>query len=257
MALHLGRLWSVFEFHLVGYRRVWRGSTWSTFLLPLLTMLGFGLGVGAYVAGGVDGVRYLDWIVPGLMAQTAMQTALGETSWPVLSKFEWIKTYMAQSAAPLRVSDVLGGQLAFVVFRVLIAVAAFLGVAALFGAAHSGWAVLAIPAAVLTGLAVAAPMTAFSASVHSDSYLAIVIRFGVVPMSLFSGVFFPLSLLPPALRAVAWALPLWHGVDLCRAATLGVARPATTVLLHLVVLGAWAGAGWVLALWRFRARLVF
>ncbi len=250
-------LWSVFEFHLISYKRVWRASTWSSFVLPLLTMLGFGLGVGAYVPGGVDGVRYLDWIVPGLMAQTAMQTALGETSWPVLSKFEWIKTYLAQVAAPLRVADVLGGQLAFVLFRVLIAVAAFLGVAALFGAAHSGWAVLAVPAAALTGLAVATPMTAFSASITTDSYLAIVIRLGIVPMSLFSGVFFPLDVLPLGLRVVAWALPLWHGVDLCRAATLGVALPVPTMLVHLVVLAAWAGVGWALAWWRFRKRLVY
>src|SRR3954447_583213 len=232
-------LWSVFEFHLVGYRRVWRASTWSSFVLPLLTMLGFGLGVGAYVSGGVDGVPYLDWIVPGLMAQTAMQTALGETSWPVLSKFEWIKTYLGQVAAPLRVGDVLGGQLLFVLFRVLIAVTAFLAVAALFGAVHSGWAVLAVPAALLTALAIATPMTAFSASITTDSYLAIVLRLGIVPMSLFSGVFFPLDLLPRSMRVIAEALPLWHGVALCRAATLGMALPAPVVLAHLVVLAAW------------------
>jgi lipooligosaccharide transport system permease protein len=250
-------LWSVFEYYLVAYRRVWRATTWSSFVLPLLTMLGFGLGVGSYVSGGVDGVRYLDWIVPGLMAQTAMQTALGETSWPVLSKFEWIKLYLGQVAAPLRVADILGGQTLFVLFRVLIAVAAFLGVAALFGAAHNGWAVLAVPAAVLTGLAVAMPMTAFSASIMTDSYLAIVIRLGIVPMSLFSGVFFPLHLLPPVLQVVAWVLPLWHGVDLCRAATLGDALPAPILLAHLGVLALWAGVGWALALGRFRARLVY
>src|SRR3954454_23190767 len=114
----------VLEYHLVNYRRTWRSSALSTLIMPLLIMLGFGLGVGAYVSGGVDGVPYLDWIVPGLMAQTAMQTALGETSWPVLSKFQWIKTYLGQVAAPLRVGDVLGGQLLFVLFRVLIAVTA-------------------------------------------------------------------------------------------------------------------------------------
>jgi lipooligosaccharide transport system permease protein len=250
-------LWSVFEFHLVGYRRVWRASTWSSFVLPVLTMLGFGLGVGSYVSGGVGGVPYLDWIVPGLMAQTAMQTALGETTWPVLSRFEWNKIYLGQTAAPLRVSDVLGGQLLFVLFRILLAVAAFLAVAAMFGAAHSGWAVLAVPAALLTGLAVAAPMTAFTASITTESLLPIVLRLGVVPMSLFSGVFFPLPLLPSGLRLAAEVLPLWHGVDLCRAATLGVHLPASTLLIHLAVLALWAGAGWVLALRRFHRRLVY
>jgi lipooligosaccharide transport system permease protein len=245
----------VLEYHLVHYSRTWRSNALSTFILPLLIMVGFGLGVGGYVRGGVDGVSYLDWMVPGVIASTAVQTALGEATWPVLSYFEWLKTYFAQAAAPLRVADILGGHLAFMMVRVLIAVGAFLLVAAAFGALRSPWAPAVLPIGVLTAFAVAAPVAAFSASVSTDSYLAVLMRFAVLPMSLFSGVFFPVESLPVVLRAVAYALPLWHGVDLSRAATLGLA-PGWGALGHVLYLLAWCVAGWFLAVRRFRRRLV-
>lgn len=245
----------VLEYHLVNYRRTWRASALSTFVLPLLAMLGFGVGVGAYVPAGVDGVPYLDWLVPGLVASTAMQTAIGEATWPVLSYFEWLKVYFAQAAAPLRVGDILGGHLAYMLFRILMSATAFLVVAVLFGAVHSWWAPLTLVVAPLVGLAVAAPTVAYSASVPSDSYLAILMRFAILPMSLFSGVFFPVESLPVVLRWVAWALPLWHGVDLSRDAMLG-RPPGWSGLWHVVYLLAWCALGWSLAHARFRRRLV-
>ncbi|WIM97792.1 ABC transporter permease [Actinoplanes oblitus] len=246
----------VLEYHLVNYRRTWRSSALSTLVLPLLTMLGFGLGVGGYVQTDIDGAAYLDWIVPGLIASTAAQTALGEATWPVLSSFEWMKTYFAQAAAPLRVADILGGHLAFMLFRVLLGSTAFLLVAACFGTLHSPAVVAVPPLAALIGLSVAAPVVAYTASIRSDSYLAILFRFAVLPMSLFSGVFFPIESLPPLLRWVAYALPLWHGVDLTRAATLGL-NPGVAGLWHVLYLLAWCAAGCFLAHWRYQRRLVF
>jgi lipooligosaccharide transport system permease protein len=246
---------SVLEYHLTSYRRIWRSSVLSSFVLPLLTMLGFGLGVGAYVRGGVDGVPYLDWMVPGLIASTAMQIGIGDSTWAVLGGFEWRRIYYGQAAAPLRVADIVDGHLAFVLFRVLTSAGAFLLIATTFGTMHSWWAPATLPVAVLVGLAVAAPTFAYSATIRSDSYLAILFRIGVIPMSLFSGVFFPVEQLPGALRWIAYALPLWHGVDLSRAATLGVA-PAWSVTGHLVYLAVWAAVGWWLAWRAFTRRLV-
>jgi lipooligosaccharide transport system permease protein len=245
----------VLEYHLVSYRRVWRSSVLSSFVLPLLTMLGFGVGVGAYVTGGVEGVPYLDWMVPGLIASTAMQVAIGDSTWPVLGGFEWQRIYFGQAAAPLRVADILDGHLAFVVFRTLISCAAFLVIATAFGTMHSWSALLTLPIAALVGLAVATPAFAYAATVRIDSYLAVLFRLGVIPMSLFSGVFFPVESLPGLLRWIAYALPLWHGVDLSRAATLGVA-PAWSPVGHVLYLALWAGAGWLLAYRAFRRRLV-
>ena len=251
----LGSAPYVLEYHLVNYRRTWRSSALSSFVLPLLTMLGFGVGVGAYVRGGVGGVPYLDWMVPGLIASTAVQTAIGESSWPVFSYFEWLRSYSAQAAAPLRVSDILDGHLAFAMFRVLSAALAFLLITTAFGTMHSWWALATLPIAALVGLAVATPTFAYAASVQVDSYLAVLFRLGMIPMSLFSGVFFPVESLPAGLRWIAYTLPLWHGVDLSRAATLGVA-PAWSPVGHVLYLTLWAGAGWLLAHRAFRRRLV-
>ena len=245
----------VLEYHLVSYRRIWRSSVLSSFVLPLLTMLGFGVGVGAYVTGGVEGVPYLDWMVPGLIASTAMQVAVGDSAWPVLGGFQWQRIYFGQAAAPLRVADILDGHLAFVVFRTLTSCAAFLLIAAAFGTTHSWWAPATLLIAVLVGLAVATPTFAYAATIRTDGYLAVLFRLGVIPMSLFSGVFFPVESLPGALRWIAYVLPLWHGVDLSRAATLGVA-PAWSPVGHVLYLALWAGVGWLLAHRQFRRRLV-
>ncbi|MEW2328547.1 ABC transporter permease [Micromonospora chersina] len=246
---------AVLSHHLVGYRRTWRAGVFSSFLLPTLTVLGFGVGVGAYVDQGVGGVTYLDWLVPGLIASTAFQVAVAESTWPVLSNFRWIRTYHAQVAAPLRIGDILGGHLAFVLFRVFTSTAAFLLVTALFGALRSPWALIVLPVSLLLGLAVAAPVFAFAAAVPGDSYLALLFRFAVIPMTLFAGVFFPVGSLPDGLRQFAYATPLWHGVDLCRAATLGVA-PEWSVTGHLLYLAVWAGVGWWLARRVFHRQLV-
>jgi lipooligosaccharide transport system permease protein len=246
---------AVFEYHLVSYRRTWRASVVSSFVLPLLTVLGFGLGVGAYVDGGVAGLPYLDYLIPGLIASTAVQVAVGDSTWPVLGHLKWIRTYHAQVASPVRIADIVGGQLAFVGFRVVSTTLAFLLVAAAFGTLHAPWAALTVPVSVLVGLAVAAPTMAYSASVESDSYLVILYRLGLIPMTLFAGVFFPVASLPAGLRAIAYATPLWHGVELCRAATLGV-PPAWSAAAHLGYLALWLAAGWWLTRRVFRNRLV-
>ncbi|MBE1492789.1 ABC transporter permease [Plantactinospora soyae] len=246
---------AVLEYHLVAYRRTWRAGVFSSFLLPLLTVVGFGVGVGAYVDAGVGGVAYLDFIVPGLIASTALQVGVAESSWPVLGNFEWIKIYFAQASTPLRVVDIVGGHLAFVLFRVLTSSLAFLLVAALFGTLHSAWALATPLLVLLIGFSVATPVFAYTSSIRSDSYLAMLFRFAVIPMTLFAGVFFPVESLPAVLRWLAYVSPLWHGVDLCRAATLGVA-PAWSVPGHLLYLAAWGGVGWLLAVSRFRRRLV-
>jgi lipooligosaccharide transport system permease protein len=246
---------AVLEYHLISYRRTWRSSVTSSFVLPLLTVLSFGVGVGALVDGGVGGVRYLDYLMPGLIASTAFQVAVGDCTWPVLGHFKWIRTYHAQVASPLRIVDVVGGHLAFVGFRVLISTLAFVLVAGVFGALRSPWAVLTVPVCLLLGFAGAAPTMAYSASVRSDSFLVMLYRFGLIPMSLFAGVFFPVESLPVALRWLAYVSPLWHGVDLCRAATLGV-PPEWSASGHVAYLALWAAAGWWLAARVFRRKLV-
>src|SRR4051794_32338713 len=108
----------VFEHRMVLYRRVWRGSLFTTFLLPLMFLLGMGISVGTYVnAGGQLGVPYMDYIAPGLLASTVLQVAIGETTWPILGAFSWVRIYHAMRASPLLPRDLVGGELAWVGVR--------------------------------------------------------------------------------------------------------------------------------------------
>jgi lipooligosaccharide transport system permease protein len=116
------------------------------------------------------------------------------------------------------------------------------------------WTVLALPAAILTGLAFAAPVMAFTGRVETEESFAMLYRFGVVPLFLFSGTFFPISQLPAWLQGLAWASPLWHGVDLCRDLVLD--QLEWLDLLHVGYLAVLLVVGLWLADRSFRRRLV-
>ncbi len=244
----------VFEYYLTGFRRTWQATLLTAFGLPVLTLLGMGLGVGHYLTADFDGVPYLSWLVPGLIASTAMNLAVGNSTWPVLAKLSWTGTYGTQIATPIRVGDILGGHLAFVLFRVLTSCVALLAVAAAFGAIRTPWALASIPVTLLVALAFAAPTFAFSSTVASEMSFSALSRFVIVPMSLFAGVFFPVQSLPVALRALAYASPLWSGISVIRTAVQGIPSP-WPIAVHLGYLAVWAGAGWIVAHHRFRRRL--
>jgi lipooligosaccharide transport system permease protein len=246
------------EYWAYQYKRTWRGSVISTLLSPVLFLAAMGLGLGTLVnrsrTGGVDGVDYLTFLAPGLLAASAMQTAVGESTYPVMSSIKWIKTYHAMLATPLGVLDVMVGHLIWIATRVFVSSAVYLVVMALFGATRSALVLFALPAGVLTGMAFSTPVVAFAAGRDNDAGFAALFRFGVTPMFLFSGVFFPIGQLPPVFEQVAYLTPLWHGVDLCRSLALGTATPGPT-LLHVGYLGAWLVAGAAAAAVTYRRRL--
>jgi lipooligosaccharide transport system permease protein len=217
-----------------------------------------GVGLGTLVnrhAHLVDGVRYIDFLAPGLLAATAMQIGGNEAMYPVMGAIKWVRTYFAMLATPLGAVDVLVGHLAWIALRLTGVTAIYLGIMALFGTVHSPDAVLAIPAGVLTGMAFAAPIAAFAATQTNDVAFAALYRFGLIPLFLFSGTFFPVAQLPGWLQVVAEATPLYHGVALCRALTLGQLA-AGPDLAHAAYLAALTVLGSVLAGRSFRKRLV-
>jgi lipooligosaccharide transport system permease protein len=106
-----------------------------------------------------------------------------------------------------------------------------------FGAAHSPLVVLGIPVAVLTGMAFGAPIAAYSATQRTPNKFNVIFRFGITPLFLFSGTFFPIESLPGFLQPVAWLSPLWHGVDLTRGLVLGtLGQNPVAMLAHVIVL---------------------
>jgi lipooligosaccharide transport system permease protein len=249
-----------FHYWLAQYRRTYRGTAISTVIEPLGFLAAIGLGLGALVDDGTGpsrlaGVSYLAFIAPGLLAASAMQMASFESTYPVMGSIKWHRTYHAQLATPLGVVDLLAGHLLFVVLRLAISVTVFLTIMLVFGAITSPWALLAMPVAILTGLAHATPIFAFSATQENDTGFAMLFRFGIVPLFLFSGTFFPISQLPALLQPIAWVTPLWNGVSLCRDLSLGHPDGATATV-HLIVLAAWTVCGFLAARWVFQRRLV-
>ena len=247
LAFHAFQCW------LTVYRRIWRSSIWSSVLGPVfyLGALGFGLGtlVDRHGTASLGGVSYLAFVAPAILASGAMNTAMGEASYPVFGSVKWNKIYIGAQASPLRPSDIFRGHLMFMTMRIAMNSALVTMFLWVFGAARSAWVVMAWPAAVLTGLAFAAPVAAWAITVKQANSFAYVFRFGLMPLMLFSGTFFPLSQLPGWLRALAYATPLWHGVALCRAFSLGYAVDDPLGMLghaaYLAVLaaaGIWAGA---------------
>jgi lipooligosaccharide transport system permease protein len=251
----------VVESRLFTYKRTWRFGLTTSFVNPVLFLLGMGVGLGSIVDKGttassaLQGVDYLTFLAPGLLAATAMQVAAGEATYPVLASVKWNPVYRGMLATPLAVGDLVAGQLAWIGLRLLQTSILFLIVMGLFGAIESPLALAAVPAATLTGLAIGAPICAYSASIERDTGLSTVLRFGIVPMFLFSGTFFPITQLPMVLQWVAYLTPLWHGVDLCRTLCLGTAELLPS-FGHVLYLSAWFAVGAWLTGKAFTKRLV-
>ena len=147
--MSLGGAAVVLERDLLNYRRTWRGSLIVSFISPVLFLAAMGLGLGSLISHGqhrlVEGVPYLDYLAPGLLAATAMQTAALESMYPILAKMMWDKIYDSILATPVQVREVFLGEIAWLVVRVAIVTVAFFSVMVLFSAVHSPLGLLAVP----------------------------------------------------------------------------------------------------------------
>jgi len=248
---------------MTNYRRTWKGTVFTGVLEPVFFLAAMGIGLGTIVNAntggeGLAGFTYLEYLAPGLLAANAIQTALFESTYPVMSGTKWDKKYFAQIATPLRPRDVFRGHLMFIAFRIGSMSVIFLGVMTIFGVVRSPMALLALLVSLLLGLAVATPVCAFAVTQENDSGFAMIFRFGMVPMFLFSGTFFPVSQLPDAIEWLAWLSPLWHGVDLARALVLGgdASIDLGLATIHVGYLVLWLVVGYVLASRTYQRKLV-
>jgi len=242
----------VVEANAIAYRRVWKGSAFSSFATPALFLVAMGLGLGSLVDRGTgppgfEGLSYLAFLAPGLLVASAMQSGAAEGSFPVITGMKWIRTYHSVVASPAGTRGLIGGHFIWTGIRVLMVSVIFGGVAAALGAI-SPISVLALaPIGILIGLATVAPMTAFTANRENTEALTAVFRFGITPMYLFSGTFFPIAQLPDWLRSVATVTPLWHAVELARRVALG----------HHSALPAWQHVGYLVLVFVVGAALTY
>ncbi len=251
----------VIEHRLLQYRRTFRASLFSSFGIPILFLTAMGLGLGGYVDQSPDpalaGLTYLQFLAPGLLAATVMQAGSFEAAFPILGGLQWNKIFHAMFATPIRPRDIALGNILWITIRLTMVAAVFSTVVVVFGAARSPLIVLAIPVAVLTGLAFVTPIMAFTATQRKPDRFAAMFRFGITPLFLFSGTFYPVESLPEALQPIAWLSPLWHGVDVCRALMLGtIDRDPLLAVIHIGILAVITALGAIAAFRTFEDRLV-
>ena len=224
----------------------------------MLFLLAMGVGLGTFInqsaAVTLSGVSYLVFLAPGLLASNAMQVGANESMWPVMASIAWNKTFLVMVSAPLAVADVVLGQALWLMTRLLLTATAFVVVMVIFGATDVARGLLMIPVAVATGLAFGLPITAFTATQRRESIFAAINRFVIVPLFIFSGVFFPITQLPPLIQPIAYLTPLWHGVALARAIALDVYDPVLASV-NVTVLTVYIALGLFAAMVTFRRRL--
>lgn len=235
------------DYWLTVYKRTWKASVVSSFLSPVMYVLAMGVLLGGFIAGDPDQLEgatsYLAFVVPGLVAAHAMQTAVGEVTYPVMGAIKWHKTYYAQLATPLEPAHLVAGHLMFVLFRLATTCGVFMLVLAPFGVFATWWGPFAAYGAqVLVGMVFAALIYGWSARLKDEAGFGVLFRLGVFPLFLFSGAFFPVANLGEAGAWVARLTPLWHGVNLSRMFSVGVvdwpvAALNVAVLLVLLVVG--------------------
>ena len=231
------------------YKRTWKGSAVTGFLMPLLYVLAMGVLLGGFIEGDPDKLEgatsYLAFVVPGLVAAHAMQTGVGETTWPVMAMIKWQRVYDSMLATPLGIPHVVAAHFGFVTFRLVTTCAVFMATLAPFGVFETWWGpILAFVSQVLVGLAFATVVYGLATRMKSEDGFGVLFRLAVMPLFLFSGAFFPIANLGEVGAWAARLTPLWHGVNLSRMFCLDtvdwpVAAINVAVLLAMTAFGWW------------------
>jgi lipooligosaccharide transport system permease protein len=223
--------------------RVYRSAWWiflTGFLEPVFYLFSIGVGVGQLISGFTfDGhtIPYAEFVAPGMLAASAMNGALFDSTFNFFFKLKYVKTFDQMLATPLTTSDIARGELTWSLLRGGLYSLAFLVVMVALDLVHSWWAVLAFPAALLIGLAFGAvgmALTTFMRSWQDFEYVTLT----TLPLFLFSATFFPLTAFPTWLQWVVEVTPLYRGVLLVRELTTGVLTWGALVsVVYLGVMG--------------------
>jgi lipooligosaccharide transport system permease protein len=239
------------ERNYVAYRRMWKIFA-TGFFEPLFWLLSVGVGV-AVLVGDVDGLPYEVFVAPGLLASSAMNGAVFDSTFNVFFRLRYAKTYDGMLATPLTPMNVAAGELAWSSIRGLTYASAFLGIMWALDLVRSPWAVLAVPAALLIGVAfsgVGMALTTWMRSFTDFDWIQV----ALMPLFLLSTSFFPLDVYPRALELLVQVTPLYHGVSLVRGLTTGAVGPG--LLVHVGVLVALGTVGLAVTARRFEGLLL-
>ena len=257
------RRWGSF-FYAEQVLRVMRNYGWSVVLYsvgqPVAYLFAMGVGLASLVdangAADFGGVSYLEFVAPALLVSAAVMTASGEFSYPIMDGFKWRRVFYGPHASPLVPQQIASGHIMASSLRFLLQSVVYFAAVALFGASPSPWGWVSALVATVAALSFGLPLMAYAASIKQDKgQFALVQRFIVMPLFLFSGTFFPLDTLPLAVRWIGWISPVWHGTELGRVFTYGMDQDPLLTLIHVVYLVATAAAGWMLVRRQFVKRM--
>ena len=230
--------WRYWHRNLRVFRRIWLIGIMAWFLEPVIYLVAMGLGLGKYLEA-VQGVKYIAFIAPGLLAVSTMFGATFSVTWDAWFKMERTGVYHAAMSTPISVEDIAIGEMLWGATRATIYGSAFAVVATFFGVFQSWWGLLAIPGIALIGIVFAITGLIYSYSIQRVDYLAYYWTLAITPMFMFAGVFFPLERLPDWVRTIAWFMPLYHGANLMRALmTEGRPMEALSSAIWLAVVAA-------------------
>jgi lipooligosaccharide transport system permease protein len=235
------------------YRRTYKMNILPNFFEPVLYLLAMGLGLGRYLSR-VQGVKYIDFIAPGLVATAAMFGTSFEVTFNCFVKMQFGRVYEAATATPLSIEDVGLGEVLWGTTRATIYGVVFFAIASAFGVVHSWLAVFAPFAVVAIGLMFSVIGLSFTALIPLIDFFTYYWTLFITPMFMFSGIFFPLARLPGWIHVIAWFMPLYHGANLLRALMLtGDAGAALAAAAWIVVV---TGALFVVPMNLLHRRLV-
>jgi len=209
---------------------------------PVLYLISIGLGVGAYIdkntgGMGVDGVSYVTFLAPALLATAAIQGAIDESVYPTLEGFKWNKTFFSMNATPLSGNHIAMGVFLNSLIRVIFTAIIYWLVMLAFGVLESPRAWLAIFTAVMAGAAFGALMQALAGMLENeDVFFTVLGRFVIMPLFLFSGTFYPLTNMPIYLQWIGWISPLWHATELGRWLSYGHEISSQMLYVHFIFL---------------------
>ena len=241
--------WYIAEHRIRGMRAYYQTILATSIGNPLVYLFGLGVGLAALVPQGIQNgdatISYLAFVGPALLATAAVTVAAEESTYPFMMGFKWNPIFFAMNAAPLSGNQIANGMFIAILARILPTTAIYFVVMLFFGAVPSGWGFLGVLSASFTGIAVAAIVASYTSTIEEDKgQMAMIMRFGITPMFLFSGTFFPLASLPWFLQWIGWISPLWHGTELGRVFAYGLPEPAWLTAVHVVFLIALAIFGW-------------
>ncbi|MDF3081035.1 ABC transporter permease [Burkholderia sola] len=236
---------------------VWRklalASMFGNLADPMIYLFGLGFGLGLML-GHVDGVSYIAFLAAGTVGSSVMMSASFESMYSGFSRMHVQRTWEAIMHTPVALGDIVLGEIVWAASKAMLSGSAIMLVAGVLGYAAFPSMLAVLPVIALAGLAFASLAMIVTALASSYDFFMFYQTLVLTPMLLLSGVFFPITQLPPLARHAAQALPLANAVELIRPAMLG--RPATDIALHAVVLAGYAVGGFLLSAWLFRRRMM-